>query len=637
MNKAPHSTAWRIATGIVAVLCAVFFIITSLSVGVSGSVSAYAAAETAAAFESQNVMDDLTGANIGGDGVDPSLYNFDEHKNVQILAFVEFCYSFYATKQSDYGLYVYVYNPRGYDFTQKPELNKIQFRYGGNSAAPYHKYFLRYINRSEKPGYEGLFYKFKIVLTPAQKNAILSALNSNERIYEVGGIELYDSGTNATEYAISNTFTYTGYAEGYGSASATENTLKCTSSNLMTLSLNVHPTVYRPEGNNGKNEYTQDSLHSVYFSIPNAILDKFGGLSAVHATWLNAVTAPIFVTGNEAVYNALLPYIGTTVPAYKTFRETCPYGFISDFAVYNASNVKFVEEINQLNYLFFVSGGGNASDSYTLPSDTISEWLLTYTAEHGGELVNGKYSRSLFNSVDADFTEVNIRADDKYSLTSEVIDKNFWEKLFGGSHIVSSTTFDDVEAIHPVTKNDFQSDVAQTCNELYISESDYLTFKAFYDQALLKRETVFLFRYQVSDYISSECANVQWGGTPLQPELYKHLDTNAYLAQETVNLDYDIIDVTCSMGDVETVIACVSSPQDIIPSVTPPLDTTDDTQPDWWKWIKMALGILAAILIFVILYPILSPFFGLIAKGIVWLIGAPFRLIGKLLNKKKKE
>ena len=36
----------------------------------------------------------------------------------------------------------------------------------------------------------------------------------------------------------------------------------------------------------------------------------------------------------------------------------------------------------------------------------------------GGELVNGKYSKALFESVDSKFTEVEISAEDKFDLTS---------------------------------------------------------------------------------------------------------------------------------------------------------------------------------------------------------------------------
>ena len=64
------------------------------------------------AFEKINVMDDLADATIGGEPFDLEKYNFDEKKETQILSLVEYCYSFYENKQSEYNLYLYVYNPK---------------------------------------------------------------------------------------------------------------------------------------------------------------------------------------------------------------------------------------------------------------------------------------------------------------------------------------------------------------------------------------------------------------------------------------------------------------------------------------------------------------------------------------------
>lgn len=55
---------------------------------------------------------------------------------------------------------------------------------------------------------------------------------------------------------------------------------------------------------------TQDSLHSVYFAVPNEYIKKYGAMTAVHAEWLNAVLAPALVTGNGNVYNAVKEYLG---------------------------------------------------------------------------------------------------------------------------------------------------------------------------------------------------------------------------------------------------------------------------------------------------------------------------------------
>ena len=84
-------------------------------------------AETALTYEQTNVLDDLTNATIDGKPFSLTDYNFDKNKETQVLSFVEYCYSFYENKQDKYGLYVYVYNPKGLQFETGSPLNMIQF------------------------------------------------------------------------------------------------------------------------------------------------------------------------------------------------------------------------------------------------------------------------------------------------------------------------------------------------------------------------------------------------------------------------------------------------------------------------------------------------------------------------------
>ncbi len=656
-----------------------------------GAVFASAAsASPQATYEASNVWEDLQGATYDGESIDLNVYNFDEKKNVQIISFVEFCYSPFKAKQNNFGLYVYVYNPRGLDWTSKQAMNKIQLSF---DSVQWNKYPLQYLNKSNAAGYEGLFYKFKIVLSSEERTAVLSAVNSSARVYEVSGIELCDSNAlNATDYKIANKYTYKGYAKGYGADGTDTDTLSCTADGLATLSLDVHPTFYRPDGNNGKDLYTQDSLQSVYFSISNNILNEYGGLSAVNATWLNAVTAPFLVTGNKDIYQKLKSFVGQNINynnsevgyaiygAYETMAAGGIHYYKAEIA-YNSmteslGTYTWARVIRQLSGLFYAANG--SADNYKVSSVTLLEWLADFS-EHFGNLTNpddtgniggggggvrprandsglilDKYSPALFDSVDSEFIKMNIQADDKYTLTSEKISQDWWHKIFGGSYGASHNTFDNIEAIHKVTADDFKGENTELiCDRLYINTGDYSKFKAFYDLATLADQTVFLLRYQVSDYKAWEATEFQYRKV-LGITTEKQLDTNAYFFQETANLDFDIINVTCNKGDVKTVIACISSPQDIINPSTPPLITTPDTLWDkfilwlinflsklpWWAWVILIL-IAASIVVGVlcIFFPPLRAIFKVIGKGIsavfkvLWLIiSAPFRGIAALAN-----
>ena len=664
-----------------------------------GAVFASAAsASPQATYEASNVWEDLQGATYDGESIDLNVYNFDEQKNVQIISFIEFCYSPFKAKQNNFGLYVYVYNPRGLDWTSKQAMNKIQLSF---DSVQWNKYPLQYLNKSNAAGYEGLFYKFKIVLSSEERTAVLSAVNSSARVYEVSGIELCDSNAlNATDYKIANKYTYTGYAKGYGADGTDTDTLSCTADGLATLSLDVHPTFYRPDGNNGKDLYTQDSLQSVYFSIPNEILNEYGGLSAVNATWLNAVTAPFLVTGNKDIYQKLKSYVGQNINynnsevgyaiygAYETMAAGGIHYYKSEIA-YNSMTASlgtytWARVIRQLSGIFYAENG--SADNYKVSSVTLLEWLADFS-EHFGNLTNpddtddtgniggggggvrprtadsglilDKYSPALFDSVDSEFIKMNIQADDKYTLTSEKISQDWWHKIFGGSYVASHNTFDNIEAIHKVTADDFKGENTELiCDRLYINTGDYSKFKAFYDLATLADKTVFLLRYQVSDYKAWEATEFQYRKV-LGITTEKQLDTNAYFFQETANLDFDIINVTLTKGNVKTVIACISSPQDIINPSTPPLITTPDTLWDkfilwlinflsklpWWAWVILifiAAGIIIGILS--IFFPALRIIFKIIGKGIsavfkvLWLIiSAPFRGIAALVRRGRER
>lgn len=151
--------------------------------------------------------------------------------------------------------------------------------------------------------------------------------------------------------------------------------------------------------------------------------------------------------------------------------------------------------------------------------------------QYGGTLVNGKYSRVLFESVDEAFTEVNIRRDETFDLTSQTISKSWWDKLWNLKGDVSTTVFDGIQAIYPVKKDDLTGGKEEVCKRLYISTADYVAFKKYFEENE-STATVYLFRYQVSDYISQEASLYKGSGV----FSFKKVDSNAYFFQETINL-----------------------------------------------------------------------------------------------------
>lgn len=560
-------------------------------------------------MDSSNVMDDLESSTVDGKPFDFRDYAFDESAETNVFAFAEYCYSFYSNLQGNYGLYVYVHNPRGLTFNLRSLRNTIQFRAGEQEHSA--KYSLLYLNQCEEQNYEGLFIKFKVIMTAEQKADIFANLNSAERVYDVTEIELVTADTGeAQNYIVSTKYYYSGYAAGYGSDVNAGSTLDIKSEQADTLHLKPQYTAYRPEGTNGKNDYTQDSLHSVYFAVPNEFIKMYGEMSAVHARWLDAVLKPILVTGNQAAYNAISEYIGKDITADGTdlgyfylgvnrkynvagLQTTGhSYGYSYNNPGFWSNNVTthdfYGDVINTLYYVFNAGDGDNSADNYTVSFEDLTEELKKSKDLFGGELVNDKYSRAIFESVADEWTEKNIERETEYPLTSEIISQTWWEKLWGNSHVESSKQFDGIQAIYAVdTENDLKGTDYDISERLYISSGDAQDLKDFCNAPENEDCTVYLFRYQTTDYISQEATLFEKGG------LYgwTEKDTNAYFFQETVNLDFDIIDVTFSNGEVDTVIPVAMKPIDVVPAATPPVYTTDDTSNiAWWAYVILVVG-----------------------------------------------
>ena len=633
------------------VICAVSAILGGINLNVS------AASESGLNFDKTNVFDDLKESIIDDTKFDLNIFNFDEKKSLQLLSFVEYGYSFYGNLQGNYGLYVYLYNPQGLKFDQDSSMHRITLAFGNNQSQKFISFPLVFLNASEESDFKGLFYKFKVNISSAQKETILKTLNSTSRIYRIGEIELKKKNDiNATSYSVGETYNVSGYAKGYGADEKAESTLKISRGDKQeVISLKINSTFYRPTGNNGKNEFIQDSLHSVYFAVPNYYIETYGEMSAVHATWLNAVLKPMLVTGNQDAFEVISDYVGK-IPDFDKLKYIYASGFFVDkearpgghhvsvekFKGYSYNNADYSIKSyggSDLGVLYGIFNSGsaiNSADSYIVQSSEIKTWLKSTKTLFGGELVNEKYSKAVFEQVDDVFTDMNVRRDEKKPLTSiKVTEPDWWGKLWGkkATEEDQSEAFKDIASIYSI---DYSKDLTGTksdvANRLFIYEDDYSDFINFCNSSQKDDKTVYLFRYQVSDYYSREASLIEHSTAALGVKSFKEIDTNAYFFQETVNLDFDIIDLTFTKDSKDTVIPVAASPVDIVPEGTPPIKTTPD-KPALSDLIKK----IVMLVLIVVLLVILSPVLPYIVKAVIWVITLPFKLIENIIAAIKKK
>lgn len=677
------------------IIAAIFTVILFMCSSYVGSGAQLARAATSAsavvsAYDRRNVLEDLEGSTIDGEPFDLDTYNFDKNKSTQLLSFIEFCYSSDSGNQQDYGLYVYVYNPQGLNYVTNSELNKISLRYGGNKEAGYDKYRLFFLNQSTARGYEGLFYKYKLLLSDTQRRDVLNTLNSSERIYEVGELELkLSDNINAQYYKVGKSYKYSGYAKGYGISNNKESSLVCETTKLTVLTPSVHHTYWRPEGDNGKLQQgdgtsgtffakSQDSIHSVYFAVPKTIDERYGEMYAIHAQWLEAVMAPALVTDNLQVYNKLSEYVG----AYfgKVRPSELRYHMTGYFKDYNGDNNpdsfnfnylgysayrehdgtydvfsrldKSYHVLNYIPYLFLATNGDAAS--YVVSSSEIDKWVYKNYAAHDNifnELVYASdnpydystvarevqafhdkipgleiYSR-LFESVADEYNEVNILATDTYPITSRKwSDPSWW---WNYKHVEGIDAY-DVQAIYQVTDKDFIGTRETISKNLLVAEENYQEFVNFYN-ANQKDSNIYLFRFAASDYITGHVRifhnDETWG--------YRVEDDDTYIFSDSVYLDFDMIDITYKIGNSLIVFPVAMSPQNIFSGGEPPAELQIDTDIPWWVWAIIITAVVAVILIIIaIVYPPAGAFMlnavKAVFKLIIWLVTLPFKLLARL-------
>lgn len=614
------------------------------------------AQEVNTSFVKTNVLDDLRSSSE----FNILEYPFDDTgliKRPSIVNFVEYSYSYKESKQGNYGLFVYFYNPQGLTIDTDNKNNKIQLatKYDADgNATDYEKFDLQFCSMSTEPDYYGLFYKFKIIdHESADGKTILQRVNSNERRYDVSGIELVTEGNEtATDYSVGGTYKFTGYVKGCGPDENAESTLVCDVTELETVSLDVRDTSYRMDSVSHLGEGHQNDLHSVYFSVPNSLLERYGALQKIKAEWYEYRTGPVIVTEDKGMYDYLKNYTGTMfTPSgwnnlqYKMFSDYTATGGITSqnaFALWwlalNESELSNDDydgmgfPIEFFPYLFY-TGGESAAD-YTLTGEELKNYIYDYSNSAVlGYLPtkSGQISADLFAPTDEPITALNawdiefgrkygyncfeFDAGDTFDMLTYDDTHSGWDKFWDFFLFPPKTdgSVHNIEPIYKVKENDVLGSNAVIAGNLLMNVNDVDDFKAYYSNAIQNGETVFVFRFAQTDYLSAPIAYTKDGKT---------YTDKAYVASENVFMDFDIIHLTFNRDGVYKVIPAVSNPVDIVGDISAPLDMDE---PDMWLII---LGVLMVIILLVIFAPLL-PY---LLQGIWWLICLPFKGLAALVR-----
>ena len=75
-------------------------------------------------------------------------------------------------------------------------------------------------------------------------------------------------------------------------------------------------------------------------------------------------------------------------------------------------NHYYGKDIETLYSMYYSGEGEDSADYYVLSSDMLQAEMEASARKYGGQLVNGKYSQYLFDSVASEWTDITISIDD---------------------------------------------------------------------------------------------------------------------------------------------------------------------------------------------------------------------------------
>ena len=683
-----RTTSTRLIYAVItALICAIMAICSQ------GTLAAYAAQTSGTEFEKTNVLEDLRSSQVNGRDFNILDYPYDstgELRHPEILTVVEYCYSIRPAQRGNYGVYIYFYNPQGHNLSTATGTNKVTLGvdYGKDSdgnvkVTDYEKFELKFCSKSTGD-YQNLFYKFKIIdHKSADGKTVAERVNSNARRYDISEIELLTAGeTNATAYTVGGSYIFTGYAKGYGADQNAESTLTCERTDLETVTLDlagvtdgVDKRTYWRSNSSSAGKYHQNQINSVFFAIDTDVLERYGyALQRIKAEWWEYKTVPAVIIGDKTIYDKLSMLSGTIIEnkneKYWCSNSYYPYTLS---AMYNYEVTDSYSE-NQYSYTWnygigqFSTGGlfsktiynstryndtllpmlfytyGIPTDNYTLSAETLREYCEQYNKSYykGHIKFNAHdYSADLFmDSVDNGRTRgYNLREfditdpEDLWQINGYDSNHSWWDKLrdFGFWQPSTDDDYADVMPIQMLENKDFG--VTDISDHLKVDPNDVERLTDFYNESVKDKnndgkpdKAVFLFRYALTDYFAQDLSVGNTSGAEVSGD--------AEIRQGTQFFDFDILTLTFNKEGDLTTLACVSSPIDHWTDYTPSIE---GVEPGWLKWFELGVILLIIVVVIILLIKFAPNVLIQIMQALLWLITAPFRLIGALFKSAKES
>lgn len=587
------------------------------------------AASGAAAMDATYVVDDLN--IMGKDITDYPKDAEDDH--IEIIEMIEFGYKSNGDF-SEYGLYLYLYNPCGQEITDDPK-NVVELSYARNvgSQYVYLKYRMKVLSVSTESGYENVLWKVKLEGVSRIPNEINSAL----REYRISGIEiLRGTDPDATDYHVGGSFTFTGY--GKGCHSNEYSTLRCHRDDFEVVDLELHPVSYFTTSGNGI--YVEgDEIFGVYFSVPDWVVRKYGnlddenlrGLEEVSGSYTEVRTNGILTDSadvQKALYfNRANFYFLTQISNPSTTLTYTAYNYPKykkDVDSWFSSPARWYIDC----FTNFVIKTGNALNGLSS-----SEFLSAY---YGGGTSGPGISR-----VDQTYT---VSAADSETVT-DTISFGQWLKnvfTFKGLSTQESISFDQLVRLKASEIGSWNDQAIS--ENLLVNEAEADALQSFTVSQSEAGNTVYLMRFAVRDYVTTKITEAGTVSDGKYNALSSSSLGNSYFFEKTVFESFDILSLTFrNEKNALSIVPVSASPITVSGGIVTPGTDNPNTKPgdtgaDIWEIVLKVLAVFLGVVLLLVLINLFPGFFGTLWK----IVSAPFRWLAQTIrnaweNRKKTK
>ena len=583
-----------------------------------------ASAAGAAEMDASYVVDDLNTM-----GVDIAKYPGDANDDrVEIIHVTEFGYKANGDF-SEYGLYLYLYNPSGKMISGDKNCVQLAYELNRGGTTSYIKYRLKILSWSTDSGYENVLWKVKV----EGAEAIAPMVNKAARVYKISGVEILRPGdNNATDYSYGcGSFTFTGYQK--GCYSNDYSTLRCIADRMDVVKLELHPvTYYITETAIGDVAKKYNEVFGVYFSVPHWVIKRYGnlddetlkGLESVSGVYREVTTNGV-LTDSDDLQSLLQAPTGSLDDVYFRSHIDSPQGYL---------NYRLTANCAPYAGRLHPNGGAKISDFLY---DNV---FLSAAAIDG---VNSEKFADLYRS--AGRNALTRSALKTYTVTSKDIGTaeqyvGFWKalgNLFRGKGSTETVSFDMLQR---VTKTEAGALNAKAISEKFkVTEADAEALKSFAWKS--GNDSTYVMHFAVRDCVSAKITDA---GTIDRDAWFDYLDEidnigNSYYFEKTVFEDFDVLELTFRNKENKMSVVPVSaSPIDVTGGIPAPGQDNPNEKPKedkdgtgWWDlfnsletWIKV-VAVIAAFLLLFLAFRLFGGFFGFVGR----IITAPFRLLGK--------